>query len=84
MRDQVYSGLCKSQGDFMKSLKEITKECSFTNPNEFVKFLFLTHNKNSWVRDALLDRMKADDTSAQCLAIAKTVESTMETETGVN
>ena len=45
-----------------------------------MKFLFLTHNQNSRVRDALLDRMKADDTPAQCLVIAKTVESTMETE----
>ena len=53
---------------------------SFTNPNEFMKFLFLTHNQNSRVRDALLDRMRADSTPAQCLAIAKTVESTMETE----
>ena len=45
-----------------------------------MKFLFLTHNQNSRVRDALLDRMRADSTLAQCLAIAKTVESTMETE----
>ena len=76
----LYSGLCKSQGDFMRQLKEITKECSFTNLDEFVKFLFLTHNQNSRVRDALVDRMKASNTPAQCLAIAKTVESTIETE----
>ena len=76
----LYSGSCKSQGDFMMQLKEIAKECSFTNSDEFVKFLFLTHNQNSRVRDALLDRMKATDTPAQCLAIAKTVESTIETE----
>ena len=76
----LYSGSCKSQGDVMRQLKEIAKECSFTNPDEFVKFLVLTHNQNSRVRDALLDRMKADDTPAQCLAIAKTEESTMETE----
>ena len=76
----LYSGSCKSQGDFMHRLKEIAKECSFTISNEFVKFLFLTHNQNSRVRDALLDRMKPADTLAQCLAIAKTVESTMETE----
>ena len=64
----------------MCGLKEIIKECSFTNLDEFVKFLFLTHNQNSRVRDALLDRMKATDTPAQCLAIAKTVESTIEME----
>ena len=76
----LYSGSCKSQGDFMRRLREITKECSFTNSDEFVKFLFLTHNQNSRVMDALLDRMKATDTPAQCLAIAKTVESTIKTE----
>ena len=64
----------------MRQLKEIAKECSFTNSDEFVKFLFLTHNQNSRVRDALLDRMKATDTPAQCLAIAKTVESTIKAE----
>ena len=64
----------------MHRLKEIAKECSFTNSDEFVKFLFLTHNQNSRIRDALLDRMKVIDTPAQCLAIAKTVESTTETE----
>ena len=76
----LYSGSCKSQGDFMRQLKEIVKECCFINSDEFVKFLFLTHNQNSRVRDALLDRMKATNTPAQCLAIAKTVESTIETE----
>ena len=64
----------------MRQLKEIAKECSFTNSDEFVKFLFLTHNQNGWVRDSLLDRMKATDTPAQCLAIGKTVENTIETE----
>ena len=75
-----YSRSCKSQGNFMRQLKEIAKECSFTNSDEFVKFLFLAHNQKSRVRDALLDRMKATDTPAQCLAIANTVESTIETE----
>ena len=42
--------------------------------------MFLTHNQNSRVRDALLDRMKATNAPAQCLAIAKAVESTIETE----
>ena len=76
----LYSGSCKSQGDFMCHLKEIAKECSFMNADEFVKFLFLTHNQNSRVRDTLLDRMKSTITPAQCLAIAKTVESTIEME----
>ena len=31
----LYPGLCKSQGDFMRRLKEIAKECSFTNSDKF-------------------------------------------------
>ena len=64
----------------MRQLEDITKECSFTNSDKFVKFLFLTHNQKTRVRDALLDRMKVDDTPAECLAVAKTMESTIETE----
>ena len=39
-----YSGSFKSQMDFMLKLKEIANDCSFTNSDEVVKFLFLTHN----------------------------------------
>ena len=51
-----------------------------TKLEPYLTGLFLTHNQNNRVRDALLDRMKATDTLAQCLAIAKTVESKMETK----
>ena len=45
-----------------------------------VKFLFLTHNQNSRIKDALLDKMKGISTLMECLTIAKTVESTIKTE----
>ena len=66
--------------DFMLKLKEIANDCSFTNSDEVVKFLFLTHNQNSRVEGALLDKMEGASTFAECLVIAKTVESTIETE----
>ena len=47
-----------SQTDFMLKLKDIAHDCSFTNSDEVVKFLFLTHNQNSRVKDALLDKIK--------------------------
>ena len=53
---------------------------SFTNSDEVVKFLFLTHNQNSRVKDALLDKMKENCTLTECLVIAKTVLSTIKTE----
>ena len=75
-----YSSSFKSQMDFMLKLKEIANDCSFTNSDEVVKFLFLTHNQNSRVKDALLDKMKGTCTLTECLTIAKTVESTIKTE----
>ena len=75
-----HSSSFKSQMDFMLKLKEIANDCSFTNSDEVVKFLFLTHNQNSRVKDALLDKMKGTSTLTECLTIAKTVESTIKTE----
>ena len=64
----------------MLKLKDIANDCSFTNSDEVAKFLFLMHNQNSRVKDALLDKMKGTSTLTECLAIAKTVESTIEAE----
>ena len=75
-----YSSSFKSQTNFMLKLKEIANDCSFTNSDEVVKFLFLTHNQTSRVKDALLDKMKGTRSLTECHMIAKTVESTIETE----
>ena len=64
----------------MLKLKDIANDCSFTNSDEVVKFLFLTHNQNSRIKDAVMDKMKGTSTLTECLAMAKTVESTIETE----
>ena len=62
--------------------EKIANDC--TNSDEVVKFLFLTHNQNSRVKDVLLDKMKGTSTLTECLTIAKTVESTIDTETQQN
>ena len=64
----------------MQKLKNIANDCSFTNFDKVVKFLFLTYNQNSRVKDTLLDKMKGTSTLTECLEIAMTVESTIETE----
>ena len=64
----------------MLKLKDIANDCSFTNSDEVVKFMFLTHNQKSRVKDALLDKMKGTSNLMECLAIARTVESTIKTE----
>ena len=66
-----YSSSFKSQTDFMLKLKEIANDCNFTNSDEVVKFLFLTYNQNSRLKDALLDKMKGTSTLTECLTIAK-------------
>ena len=40
----------KTQSDFMYRLKDLAKQCEFTNSDEVVKFLFLIHNKHSEVK----------------------------------
>ena len=40
----------KTQSDFMYRLKDLAKQCEFTNSNEVVKFLFLIYNKHAEVK----------------------------------
>ena len=40
----------KTQSDFMYRLKDLAKQCQFTNSDEVVKFLFLIHNKHAEVK----------------------------------
>ena len=37
----------KTQSDFMYRLKDLAKQCEFTNSDEVVKFLYLIHNKHA-------------------------------------
>ena len=37
----------ETQSDFMYRLKDLAKQCEFTNSDEVVKFLFLIHNKHN-------------------------------------
>ena len=37
----LFSNSCKSQTEFMYNLKELARQCEFTNKDEIVKFLFL-------------------------------------------
>ena len=46
-----------------------------------MKFLFLIHNTNVRVKDYLIEDMKPENTLADGLQLAKTVESTVQMET---
>ena len=43
-----------SQSEFMYKLKDLAKQCKFTNLDEVVKLLFLIHNKHVEVKQELL------------------------------
>ena len=40
----IYSGAFKTQSEFYHKLNSVANDCSFTNKDEIVKFLYLTHN----------------------------------------
>ena len=61
-------------------LREVACDCSFTNADEIVQFLFLTHNQNTCVGEELLKSMKTTDSLQDALQIAHLAEGTMYTE----
>ena len=61
-------------------LKEVALDCSFTNVDKIVHFLFLTHNQNTQVREELLKSMKTTNGLKDALQIAHLTEGTMHTE----
>ena len=69
--DSTLNSSFKSQMDFMLKLKDIANDCSFTNSDEVVKFLFLTHNQNTRVKNALLDKMKGTSTLTEWTVLSK-------------
>ena len=52
------------------NLKELARQCEFTNKEEIVKFLFLIHNKHERVREELLKSVMKDTSLNQCLEFA--------------
>ena len=77
----LYSGQFKSQGDFYNKLQQVVHECSFTNADEVMKFLFLTHNQDKHVHEDLLKQMKEATMLSDMVHIAKTTESMVHSET---
>ena len=73
----IYSNQFKTQSDFYNHLQSVAKECNFSNSEEVVKFLFLTHNNNTRVCEDLLKEMKEDTSLATMLNIAHISEETI-------
>ena len=74
----TFSDSSKTQSDFMYKLKDLAKQCEFTNSDEVVKFLFLIHNKHSEVKQELLKCVTKDTTLIRCLEYACSVEGNLQ------
>ena len=72
------TGEIKTQSDFMYRLKDLAKQCEFTNSDEVVKFLFPIHNRHSEVKQELLKCVTKDTTLIQCLEYARSVEGNLQ------
>ena len=64
----------------MIRLRDVVKDCQFEKPDEIVKFLFLTHNQNSKVREELLKSIKDGDGLSDVLGYARLVEGIQHSE----
>ena len=76
----IYSSQFKSQSEFMVKLHKCVRECSFENPDEVVKFLFLMDNQNARVCEELLKSMKDLDGLNDILGYVCLVEGTQHSE----
>ena len=55
--DSIYSGVYKTQSEFYHKLNSVANDCNFTNKDEIVKYLYLTHNQNTRVHEHLLKEL---------------------------
>ena len=67
----IYSGAFKTQSEFYHKLNSVANDCNFTNKDEIVKFLYLTHNQNTRVHEQLLKELTDMTSLADMLRMAR-------------
>ena len=70
----------KTQSEFYHKLNSVANDCNFTNKDEIVKFLYLTHNQNTRVREHLLKELTDTTSLADVLHMARVCEHTVHSE----
>ena len=75
-----YSGPFKTQSEFYHKLNSVANDCNFTNKDEIVKFLYLTHNQDTRVREYLLKKITDTTSLADMLRMARVCEGTVHSE----
>ena len=58
----------------------MANDCNFTNKEEIVKFLYLTHNQNTTVREHLLKELTDTTSLADMLRMTRVCEGTVHSE----
>ena len=58
----VYSSQCNDQMEFLNKLKNVAADCSLSNKDEVIKFLFLIHITNERVKDYLIEHIMPENT----------------------
>ena len=58
----------------------MANDCNFTNKEKIVKFLFLTHNQNTRVREHLLKEMQDTTSMTDMLSMVYVCEGTVYSE----
>ena len=76
----IYSGAFKTQSEFYHKLNSVANDCNYTNKDEIVKFLYLTHNQDTRVREHLLKELTDTTSLADMLKMARVCESTVHSE----
>ena len=75
----IYSGVFKTQWEFYHKLNSVANDCNFTNKDEIVKFLYLTH-QNTRVHEHLLRELTDTTSLADMLRMARVCEGTVHSE----
>ena len=73
----IYSGAFKTQSEFYHKLNSVANDCNFNNKDKIVKFLYLTHNQNTRVREHLLRELTDTTSLADMLRMARVCEDTV-------
>ena len=76
----IYSGAFKTQFELHHKLNSVANDCNFTNKDEIVKFLYLTCNQNTRVREHLLKELTDTASLANMLRMARVCEGTVHSE----
>ena len=76
----IYSGAYKTQSKFNHKLNAVANDCNFTNKDEVIKFLYLTHNQNTRVREHLLKEMTDTTSMTDMFRMAHVCEGTVHSE----